>query len=294
MPAFERVFFLGDPVESLDTEWDSSLRLMAAYRARGTDAQWFTIDDVLIEGSNLILGGIRVTPADLVWLRLDPCANIRWYEVLRSLCAVEARMINPPHAVLTIHDKRSALAFSPRDSFDVFSEAGLAAARTRMIASGVETAVFKPPSLFGSQGIRYIGVTETGLWAEAWAELHPLFGHVIVEPYIGPGGGRPPLDIRVLVTGRRIIGMVERDIPLGGGLQDVRQVETLTPVQAQRVEAVLAYLRANGIVLAGLDFLGDTLTEVNVSCPGALPEIDMFCNVVSAEMILDDVAASLA
>lgn len=288
-------FFLGDAPDSLDQDWDSSLRLMAAHRRRGEEAQWVTCDDIMIRGRTLVLAGNRIGPKDVVWLRLDPAASVRWYETLRALCHVDARIINPPEAVLTVHDKRSALSFSPRCSWSVFSGAQLGRALTEMRLLQMDTVVLKPPSLFGSKGVRFLPLADEAAVRAAFDDLVGLFGYVIVEPYLGPGGNQPPADVRVLVTWRRVLGVVDRVIPLGGaGLHHVTLGGPLSAVQTRVVAEVLAFLRARGIVLAGLDFIGDTLTEVNVSCPGAIPEINMFCDITAKDLILDDLRAMAA
>ncbi len=283
------VFLLGDAMASLDHEWDSSLRLMAAHGRRGERAVWVTCDDILIRGRTLVLAGEDVGPADLVWLRLDPSASVRWYETLRALCHVDARIINPPAAVLTIHDKRSALAFSPRDSFSVFSAGQLGPAIAAIRRLGGTIVVLKPPSLFGSVGVRFVKLADALAIRAAFDDLVDLFGYVIVEAKLGPpNDDGPPPDLRVLVTARRVLGVIERVIPLGGGLQPVKLGGPLSPHQAEQVGEVLAFLRHNRIVLAGLDFIGETLTEVNVSCPGAIPEINMFCGIRAEDMVLED------
>lgn len=283
-------FFLGDPLDSLDTEWDSSLHLKAAHERRGRATAWATYEDIMIRGRTLVIGGETVGPRDLVWLRFDPKAAVRYYETLRALCHVDARMVNHPAAVLTVHDKRSALDLCPRRTYSLFSPAQMAVAVAEMRAEGVATVVLKPPSLFGSQGVRFIAIDDAAALEAGFADQVGQFGYVIAEPYLGPGDGRSPIDTRVLLTCSRVIGVIERVIPPGGGLHDVTRAAPFTPVQAQLVGAAMAVLRERGIFLAGLDFLGDHLTEINVSCPGAIPEVNLFCGIQAEDEIVADLA----
>lgn len=283
------VFFLGDPLDSLDHAWDSSLRLKAVYDRRGRPTAWASYDDIMVRGRTLVLRGEAVGPGDLVWLRFDPSVSIRYYETLRALCHVDARLINHPAAVLTVHDKRAALELCPRPTYSLFSAAQLTVATAEMRAAGVETVVLKPPSLFASKGVRFIAIDDARALEGGFAELVDLFGYVIAEPYLGPGNGQPPIDTRVLLTCNRVIGVIERVIPPGGGLHDVTKGRPFSPSQARLVEAAMEYMRGRGIFFAGLDFLGDHLTELNVSCPGAIPEVNLFC-AIRAE---DDIVADL-
>lgn len=284
------VFFLGDPLDSLDTEWDSSLHLKAAHERRGRATAWATYEDIMIKGRSLVIGGETVGPRDLVWLRFDPKASVRYYETLRALCHVDARMINKPAAVLTVHDKRSALDLCPRSTYSLFSPAQMAVAAAEMRAEGVTTMVLKPPSLFGSYGVRFIDIDDDDALDTGFAALIDLFGYVIAEPFLGPGDGRSPIDTRVLMTCARVIGVIERVIPPGGGLHDVTKAAPLTAEQSHLVAAAMAIMRERGIFLAGLDFLGDHLTEINVSCPGAIPEVNLFCGVTAEDEIVADLA----
>ena len=169
-------FLLGDQENSLDREWDSSLRLMAAHHRRGQDAVWATCDDILIRGRTLLLNGTRIGPKDVVWLRLDPSDSVRWYETLRALCHVDACIVNPPEIVLTVHDKRSALTFSPRCSWSVFSSSQLRLILGEMRSQGVCTAVLKPPSLYGSKGVHFLPALMTWSACLVMSSSSPIWG----------------------------------------------------------------------------------------------------------------------
>lgn len=291
-PEAGTVFFLGDAPDSLDHPWDSSLRLKAAYERLGRRTAWATYEDIMIRGRSLVLGGEAVGPADLVWLRFDPSVSVRYYETLRALCHVDARMVNHPAAVLTVHDKRAALDLCPRPTYSLFDPEQLAVATTEMRALGVTTVVLKPPSLFASKGVRYVPIGDSARLRAGFADLVELFGYVIAEPYLGPGDGKPPIDTRVLLTCHRVIGVIERVIPPGGGLHDVTKGRPFSPAQERLVEAAMDYMRGQDIFLAGLDFLGDHLTELNVSCPGAIPEVNLFCGIRAEDEIVADLATA--
>ncbi|MGE5506457.1 MAG: ATP-grasp domain-containing protein [Actinomycetota bacterium] len=280
-------FFLGDPQDKLDKEWDSSLRLMAEHGRRGAQAHWVTLDDVLVRGRTLLLGGVAVKPEDVVWLRLDPSTELRWSESLRALCHVDARLVNPPAAVLTVHDKRAALALSPRPSYGVFSAPQLELAVDELDRAGIRRVVLKPPSLFGGRGVTILDLAERDAIRASFAELLPLFGHVLVEPFLSAAA-----EVRVLMTARRVVGVFERPFETETKKGWPRPIE-LTPEQRRLAGAAMEAMRRDGIFMAGLDFLGDTLTEINVSCPGAIPEVNLL-DPGAEGRIVDDLQAWLA
>jgi glutathione synthase len=52
-------------------------------------------------------------------------------------------------------------------------------------------------------------------------------------------------------------------------------------------------LRERGLLFVGLDVIGDYLTEVNVTCPTCIRELDAQCDLDIAGALMDRIAARL-
>ena len=60
------------------------------------------------------------------------------------------------------------------------------------------------------------------------------------------------------------------------------------------VNAVAPWLRENGILFAGLDVIGDYLTEINITSPTCIRELDKAFDLDIAGQLLDNIEQKLA
>ena len=63
---------------------------------------------------------------------------------------------------------------------------------------------------------------------------------------------------------------------------------------ARIVETVAPRLRAHGIVFAGLDVIGDFLTEINVTSPTCIRELDQAFGLNISATLMDCIEQKLA
>ena len=106
-------------------------------------------------------------------------------------------------------------------------------------------------------------------------------------------------DKRVLVIGGRVVPYCLARIPQGGevrgnlaaGGKGVAQA--ISPRDREIAEALGPVLAARGLLLVGLDVIGDCLTEVNVTSPTCFQEIfdQTGCNV--AALFIDALEAAV-
>ena len=71
-------------------------------------------------------------------------------------------------------------------------------------------------------------------------------------------------------------------------------VQPLTTRDREIAEAVAPELRRRGLVFTGIDVIGDWLTEVNVTCPTCIRELDRETDLDIAMSLLDCLASKLA
>src|SRR5690606_507074 len=86
-------------------------------------------------------------------------------------------------------------------------------------------------------------------------------------------------DLRILSMNRRILGCVLRKPKKGGRLGNLHLGATAHPFtptarQLAAAKTVADDLAPKGLYLLGLDFIGDYLTEVNITCPSAARQIN--------------------
>ena len=106
-------------------------------------------------------------------------------------------------------------------------------------------------------------------------------------------------DRRVLLIDGRAVSPALNRVPRGddnrGNLMAGARAEVceLTPRDIQICERVGAELAVRGVAFAGIDIIGDYLTEVNITSPTGIREIQKMAGVDAAALLFDSLLARL-
>ena len=216
-------------------------------------------------------------PDDVVMMRADPPVDPDYLHATYLLDLAEAagaRVVNRPRALREFNEKLAIGRFP-----DLIPPTLVSAdhAHIRAFVKAQGKAVLKPLDGMGGKGI----FLATGDDPNLNSMLETLTG----------GGLRPAMvqaflpeiaagDKRVLVINGQPVDYVLARIPGGedfrgnlarGGRGEGR---ALSPSDRAIAEAVAPTLVEHGILLAGLDVIGDRLTEINVTSPTCVRELD--------------------
>jgi glutathione synthase len=149
-------------------------------------------------------------------------------------------------------------------------------------------AVCKPKNTYCGIGIDFVPSSEdeTAL-RRYWQKWGP---EVIVQPYID--AIETSGDLRILTIEQRVLGSVLRVPAQGSRLANLHQGATAaalkpTPRQLDACRVVAADLNPLGLHLLGLDFIGEFLTEVNITSPTTIVQINQV-NGIRADIDLVD------
>jgi glutathione synthase len=149
--------------------------------------------------------------------------------------------------------------------------------------------VVKP--LFGNGGAGVFRIRET---AENLASLVELFQQVSRDPLMAQAFV-PDVrngDKRVILVDGEPVGAINR-VPQGGdtrsnmhvgGKAEAAQVDDR---DREICEAIGPLLRERGLVFVGIDVIGGLLTEINVTSPTGIQELERFSGVNAAGLIWD-------
>ncbi|MCP4895731.1 MAG: hypothetical protein GY906_02055 [bacterium] len=121
-----------------------------------------------------------------------------------------------------------------------------------------------------------------------WEEWGP---EVIVQPFlkeIEESG-----DLRILTINQRVLGSVLRVPASGSRLANLHQGATAAalPPSSKQLEACAAVaeeLNPMGLYLLGLDFIGDHLTEINITSPTTIVQINQVNNIRADKALIDE------
>lgn len=283
-----KVFFVADPVESLNPKSDTSLSILRAVLEKGHEAFWVDHQAIGLSGTKLFFEGAKCLPfkkGELPHLkrksvfsaksfhvgliRKDPPFNEDYLKLCWLLSLLEPRVffINKPSLLLRYHEKLLPLeAFNQgflkkEDLIPTFFGAQTEA---KLFLKGLkQTQVVTKPFL--GHGGRGIKLQSKKKFRDSLKKPCPH----LVQPYLEEVSQE---DRRVLIIGGKVAGQFVRVPPPGGFIANLAQGGTplhkpLSKSQKLVVERSCQFLKKKGFSLAGLDLIGDKISEINVTSP---------------------------
>lgn len=300
-----RFAFIIDPIQKLDPGHDTSVALMEAVQQLGhqvwiTEASRLSVVEgkawallmpvqltpvALVEGrwvaaaSWFALGEASFLPLetmDAVFMRTDPPVNIPYLYATYILDAVDpgkTLVVNAPAGLRAANEKMYALQFT-----EVIPETIVSSDKQviRQFVEGRGQAVIKPLGGKAGEGILFAEWGDRNLNSLIEISTQQYRTPVMVQTYL-PAAKEG--DKRIILLNGEPIGAVNR-IPTGGEFRGnmavggrVAPVE-ITERDRQICDRLAPTLRQDGLYFVGIDVIGGYLTEVNVTSPTGIREID--------------------
>ena len=301
-----KIAFQMDPIGSVNINADSSFRLAEEAQSRGHSLFYYSADKLAFQEGKLTARGHKINvqrveqmPAilgpeeevalkdfDVIWLRQDPPFDMHYITTTHLLDLVHPNtlVVNDPFWVRNFPEKLLVLRF-PR----------LIPPTT--IARDLETikafkakhkdVILKPLYGNGGAGVFRLEERESNL-----SSLHELFTGFSREPLIvqkflpDVSNG----DKRVVLVNGEPVGAINR-VPAMGETRSNMHVGgrpekvCLTDRDFEICAKIGPLLREKGQVFVGIDVIGDYLTEINVTSPTGIQELERFDRINVAEKI---------
>lgn len=302
--------FLADPLDHFKTYKDTTYAMMAEAARRGHEIYAFEQRDMAFESGKVLANVARITITgdledwyraeaarpvqlhefDAVMVRKDPPFNMEYIYATYLLELAErqgARILNRPEAIRSHNEKMAITEFAQFISPTLVTSD---ASRVRAFHHEHRDIILKP--LDGMGGIGIFRVKEDGLNLGSIVETLTANGaHTIMVqrfiPEIAQG------DKRVLLIGGAVAPFCLARIPQGGEVRGNLAVGGLgvaQPISARDREigeTLAPILLKRGLLLVGLDVIGDYLTEINVTSPTCFQEITQQTGFDVAAMFID-------
>jgi glutathione synthase len=225
--------------------------------------------------------------------RTDPPVDERFIRYARHFEAAPETVlqVNRPPATYQLSEHTVHLRY-PEYAAPTFV-AGSPAELVEAVRAQPGEAVCKPKNTYCGIGIDFVPSDEDGAALERyWEEWGP---EVIVQPYLDAIESSG--DLRILTIGTRVLGSVLRVPAEGSRLANLHQGATAAALKptARQLEAcrvVAEDLNPLGLYLLGLDFIGEHLTEVNITSPTTIVQINQV-NGIRADIDLVDELESM-
>ena len=301
-----------DPIGPINIDADSTFRIAEEAQARGHTLFYYTPDKLAfregrvvargwpltvrrVKGDHAELGAeqeVDLATFDVVWLRQDPPFDMGYITTTHLLDMIHPAtlVVNDPFWVRNSPEKLLVLRF-PDLTPPTMIARDLAMLRDFRAAHG--DVILKP--LYGNGGA---GVFKLAAGDGNLASLHELFSGINREPLIMqkflPAVAQG--DKRIILVDGEAVGAINR-VPATGETRSNMHVGgrpekvTLTARDREICAAIGPYLREKGQIFVGIDVIGDWLTEINVTSPTGIQELERFDGVNIAEKIWQAIEA---
>ncbi|MCB1311095.1 MAG: glutathione synthase [Sedimentitalea sp.] len=309
-----KIAFQMDPIGAVNIDADSSFRLAEEAQARGHELFYYGPDHLAyqegritargqdmtvqrVPGTPAILGEMRevdLAEFDVVWLRQDPPFDMHYITSTHLLDRLRGTtlVVNDPFWVRNYPEKLLVLDF-PDLTPPTTVARDLATIRAFKARHG--DIILKPLYGNGGAGVFRLDEADRNL-----ASLHELFTGFSREPLIVqkflPAVRKG--DKRIILVDGEAAGAINR-VPAEGETRSNMHVGGrpekvgLTERDREICAAIGPLLREKGQVFVGIDVIGDWLTEINVTSPTGIQELERFDGVNVAAQIWDAVEARL-
>jgi glutathione synthase len=312
-----RLLFVADPLEDFKTYKDSTFAMMREAQRRDhailacetRDLAWQRGGRVSAYMRDITLTGDgdewfverppleqALADVDAVVMRKDPPFDSEYFYATHLLQQAEregARVFNKPSALREHPEKLSILEFP---QFIAPTLVSRDEASVRRFHAEQQDIILKPLDGMGGMGIFRVGPDGMNLGSIVETLNRRGTQTVMVQRYL------PEIvrgDKRVLLIGGRPVPFALARIPQGseirgnlaaGGKGVAQPISERDREIAEHIGPVLA---ARGLMLVGLDVIGDCLTEINVTSPTCFQEITDQAGFDVAAMFLDALEAAV-
>ena len=301
-----KIAFQMDPIGPIDIAADSTFRLAEEAQARGHELFYYTPDQMAyqegrltargwplqvqrIVGDHAILGNeqeVDLAEFDVIWLRQDPPFDMHYITTTHLLDRVHPKtlVVNDPFWVRNYPEKLLVLEFP-----DLTPPTTIARdlKTIRAFKEKHDDIIVKPLYGNGGAGVFRLDQNDRNL-----ASLHELFTGFSREPLIAqkflPAVSKG--DKRVILVDGEPVGAINR-VPAAGETRSNMHVGgrpekiELSARDHEICRAIGPLLREKGQIFVGIDVIGEYLTEINVTSPTGIQELERFDGINVAEKI---------
>ena len=292
-----KIAFQMDPIGAVDINADSSFRLAEEAQARGHSLFFYTPDHLAyqegritarghdlsvqrVQGDHAHLGAERevdLADFDVIWLRQDPPFDMHYITSTHLLDRLRghALVVNDPFWVRNYPEKLMVLDF-PELTPPTTIARDLETIKAFKAKHG--DVILKPLYGNGGAGVFRLDANDRNL-----TSLHELFSGFSREPLIVqkflPDVSKG--DKRVILVDGVAVGAINR-VPAAGETRSNMHVGGrpekigLTDRDREICAAIGPLLSKKGQIFVGIDVIGDYLTEINVTSPTGIQELERF------------------
>jgi glutathione synthase len=310
-----KIAFQMDPIGAVNINADSSFRIAEEAQARGHTLFYYLPDNLAfqegritakghdltvqrVQGDHATLGPLHevdLADFDVVWLRQDPPFDMHYITSTHLLDRIKETtlVVNDPFWVRNYPEKLMCLDFP-----DLIPPTTIARDLDTIKAFKAKhgDVILKP--LYGNGGAGVFRLDENDRNLGSLYELFTGFSRepLIVQKFL-PAVSKG--DKRVILVDGDAVGAINR-VPAAGETRSNMHVGGrpekvgLTDRDLEICAAIGPVLKEKGQIFVGIDVIGDYLTEINVTSPTGIQELERFDGTNIAAKIWEAIEARRA
>ncbi|MGE3611366.1 MAG: hypothetical protein AB7I27_17360 [Bacteriovoracaceae bacterium] len=310
-----RHLLLIDPLDKLNIKKDSSLMLALALQKRGIETYLFFEKDFAIHNQGIqkltvhefkgelkedgiYLKSLETThqkvielnTEDVIHMRLDPPFDSHYLRILwmlDHLVSMGIKVMNDPRGIMQFNEKLYAYRKSGAVASYIGENLKLAEQFVQALDPKPSAIIVKPMDLYSGLGVEKLDLNG---WQKRFEEkVIELQGPVIVQPFVE---AVKTGEIRSVYFKGVELGTILKTPKDGEFLSNIAQgasfhAEPLSDIARERCESIVHELKEYGVDWVAFDILADSITEVNITCPGLLVEVSFAYQRNLADVMID-------
>jgi glutathione synthase len=289
-----------DPLENIDITGDTSFALGIEAQRRGFKVYHYTPKDLTLSKNKVIAGLNEIELADkvgshfkvkssqvtnleemdVILIRQDPPFDMAYITNTYILEHIKHKtlIVNDPSSIRSSSEKLFATYFN-----EIIPPTLITAnpVEIRLFRAEYKEIIIKPLYGNGGAGVFYIKPNDENMEALIEMFLDRSREPVIVQKYL------PQVrqgDKRIILLEGEIAGAINRVPALGESRSNMHvggkaEKTNVTEREREICSIIRPELKKRGLILVGIDVIGGLLTEINVTSPTGIREINTFNNV---------------
>ena len=310
-----KVAFQMDPITKVDTKADSTFRIAEEAQLRGHLLFYYEPDKLTSENGKAIAAGhffkiigqgnksvelgqeevVELNEFDVVWLRQDPPFDMHYITTTFILDALTAQtlVVNDPFWVRNFPEKLLVLNFPELiPPTTITRDINVLKAFKEKYGD----IILKPLYGNGGSGVLRLNLNDQNL--ESIVEMYSNFSRepLVAQKFLAQVNKG---DKRIILVNGDPVGAINR-VPISGEIRSNMHVggtanqASLTKRDLDICETIGPTLREKGQIFVGIDVIGEFLTEINVTSPTGLQELERFDGINAAGSIWDSIEQKLS
>ncbi len=303
------VGFQMDPLENLNLSGDTTFLLALEAQRRNFKVFHYTPNELVYENNEIyayvrqlnldISDGkekfeylkkkyIKLNELDIILMRQDPPFNLNYITATHLLEKIKKNtiVINDPFEVRNAPEKIFVTCFSEIMPKTLITRDINAISRFR---NAVKSIILKPLYGNGGEGIFYISEKDTNFNSIIEILFSKYNEQIIAQEYLPEVRSG---DKRIILIDGKVEGAINRvpakhesrsNMHVGGKAEKT----SLTSQDLEICKKISPFLKQRKLFFVGIDVIGNYITEINVTSPTGIREINYFNNIKIEEIFWD-------